>query len=245
MTNTSDINWKRVIAEGVAIVASILLAFAIDAWWQNRNEAASEQRLLQALLAEFEHNNDVLIEAGEQYRQRHEDASKLLAYANVDWSEVDQTDYGDRVRGLLSNRTFHLESGAHDGLLASGELSLIRDDVLRNHLAAWPSHVAEWTEEEAFVFTFVAKELTPHLATLVRLQDISGSLPAFTHGEALVQVPVGDSDANALRVLHESRDFENLVFRRLQGTWHALRDGETLKAQLAMILDLIRQSLNE
>ena len=41
-------------AESVAIVSSILLAFAIEAWWQDRNELAIEQRSLSALLAEFE-----------------------------------------------------------------------------------------------------------------------------------------------------------------------------------------------
>jgi hypothetical protein len=31
-----DIPWKRLFVEGTAIVVSILLAFGIDAWWQDR-----------------------------------------------------------------------------------------------------------------------------------------------------------------------------------------------------------------
>jgi hypothetical protein len=36
MTRLQDIPWVRILAESVAIVASILLAFAVDAWWADR-----------------------------------------------------------------------------------------------------------------------------------------------------------------------------------------------------------------
>ena len=38
MSDTREIPWKRLVVEGAAIVASILLAFAIDAWWQDRSD---------------------------------------------------------------------------------------------------------------------------------------------------------------------------------------------------------------
>ena len=36
----------RVFAEGVVIVASILLAFGIDAWWEGRREREQEEGVL-------------------------------------------------------------------------------------------------------------------------------------------------------------------------------------------------------
>ena len=48
-----DIQWPRILAEGTAIVLSILLAFSIDAWWADRKEADAEQRQLHSLLSEF------------------------------------------------------------------------------------------------------------------------------------------------------------------------------------------------
>jgi len=35
---TEKIPWKRLVLEATAIVASILLAFAIDAWWDERQD---------------------------------------------------------------------------------------------------------------------------------------------------------------------------------------------------------------
>ena len=38
MVIDKNIPWKRILVEAAAIVASILLAFAIDAWWETRRE---------------------------------------------------------------------------------------------------------------------------------------------------------------------------------------------------------------
>ncbi len=41
-TPTCQIQWPRFVIEGVVIVASILLAFGIEAWWENRQERQDE-----------------------------------------------------------------------------------------------------------------------------------------------------------------------------------------------------------
>lgn len=45
--------WGFLFAEAVLMVLSILLAFAIDAWWDGRQEEARRLELLQALRADF------------------------------------------------------------------------------------------------------------------------------------------------------------------------------------------------
>ena len=60
MTNTSDFQWKRTAAEGVAIVVSILLAFWIDTWWEGRTEALLEVVYLLELQEDFELNKSRL-----------------------------------------------------------------------------------------------------------------------------------------------------------------------------------------
>ena len=52
-TSQSGIPWVRLIAQGVSIVASILLAFAIDAWWQSRLEDRAVREILVSLHEEF------------------------------------------------------------------------------------------------------------------------------------------------------------------------------------------------
>lgn len=53
---TKTLTWRRGIAEGVLILGSILVAFWIDAWWENRKARELESDALSAVLAEVEEN---------------------------------------------------------------------------------------------------------------------------------------------------------------------------------------------
>ncbi|MGS2718986.1 hypothetical protein [Paraglaciecola aestuariivivens] len=48
--------WMPRIIEGAVIVASILLAFAIDAWWQERQKVSLEKQIILAVVSEIEAN---------------------------------------------------------------------------------------------------------------------------------------------------------------------------------------------
>ncbi len=245
MTKYQEIPWLRVGAESVAIVGSILLAFAIEAWWQDRNELAIEQRSLRALSAEFEENDELLREARDGYERTYTAAVQLLAYFDQGTEDMDSSEFEQLVGRLISTQSTHLESGAYDALIASGELNLVRDESLRSRLAAWPSYVAEWSEEERSVFSFVEEELAPYISGSIRRRNISNPLPAFPNGQSLPPVPVGSNELRLLRSLSTSVEFDNLVYDAAESNWYAMRDGETLRSQLTIILDLIRQNINE
>lgn len=46
--------WAGIALEGAVIVVSILLAFALDAWWDERNESARVEEMLDAVASEAE-----------------------------------------------------------------------------------------------------------------------------------------------------------------------------------------------
>ena len=52
--------WLRITAEGIAIVVSILLAFGIQALWEERQERTREEALISGLLTEFHRNSQQL-----------------------------------------------------------------------------------------------------------------------------------------------------------------------------------------
>jgi hypothetical protein len=54
MAEPQTIPWMRISVEAVAIVASILLAFAIDANWEDRQARAKRQDLILGLTSDFE-----------------------------------------------------------------------------------------------------------------------------------------------------------------------------------------------
>ena len=54
MSEDQKTDWKRLTLEAAAIVTSILLAFAIDAWWGELQERQFEEETIQGLLEEYQ-----------------------------------------------------------------------------------------------------------------------------------------------------------------------------------------------
>jgi hypothetical protein len=243
MGNTSEIPWNQISAEVAAIVGSILLAFAIDAWWDDRREIEKEQRLLEALLVEYEKNSEVLREARNVYEQRYLASLRILELLQAGASDSSRTELVGLFDDLLFARTIHLESGVHDTLLRSGELNLIRDEALKHRLAAWPSYVREWSEEQDAVFVYVHNDIRPFLADSIRLREVGLPFASFPDGDAPPLVPASKVNESSIIDVTTSIEFDNLIYQRAQGIWYMLRDGETLLAQAAEITELIQENL--
>ncbi|MDA0707065.1 MAG: hypothetical protein O2805_10720 [Proteobacteria bacterium] len=69
MASPQQLSLKRLAIESVAIVASILLAFAIDAWWDERQERIAEAEIVLGLKLEFEENRRLMQEGFEYHAQ--------------------------------------------------------------------------------------------------------------------------------------------------------------------------------
>ena len=88
MKESQEIPWKRIFVEATAIVASILLAFAIDAWWQNRTDRFVEAQYLQAMRADLLRSLELLDEnEATQRRQVGYLESLLLTNGDTPYSD--------------------------------------------------------------------------------------------------------------------------------------------------------------
>jgi len=83
MSKSPEIPWKRLTVEGAAIVVSILLAFSIDAWWGERQNAYGERIILQALLDDLQSKKVLLVES-RQYSEAILEATIALLNAGSD-----------------------------------------------------------------------------------------------------------------------------------------------------------------
>jgi hypothetical protein len=89
MNQVQNIPWKRISVEAAAIVASILLAFAIDAWWDDRLDQQQEDEVLAILLAEFEDNRTELDQTLLTLAKSHNAADQLLMFGGRTFAEND------------------------------------------------------------------------------------------------------------------------------------------------------------
>jgi hypothetical protein len=134
MSETQSIPWKRIAVETVAIVGSILLAFAIDAWWQNRTERIVEINYLQALQDDLLRSLEYLSE-DEAVQKRQVEYLESLLSTNRD------TPYSDELRrwiddGLFDVGTYQPQISALRDLESSGQTKIIRNPEIRRALAS-------------------------------------------------------------------------------------------------------------
>jgi hypothetical protein len=155
VSESQRIPWKRISIEAVAIVASILLAFAIDAWWADRQLDKWQSAQLKALRDEFSANLEALNVIVQTHDASARSLESLIAQIRVasDMAQVTVPD-ADLVP-LIAWRTSDISTGTLDALLASGKLADIGDPGLRQSLAAWPSDVDDAQEDENLARDFV------------------------------------------------------------------------------------------
>jgi len=132
LTNKQMIQWKRISVEAAAIVASILLAFAIDAWWAEQAEERDEHESL-ALI----HRD--LLEAEDQlsnYVAYAKSASESGINAYVALSRPGPYDREFIKTELLrvDRRTVRIPRAAYQDLLSTGNLRIIEERQLRDSI---------------------------------------------------------------------------------------------------------------
>jgi len=154
----------RLGVEGALIVVSILLAFAIDAWWDGRQEGKEEAAVLQGLHAEFRGHQEAITSTLLRYGQAEEDLRWLVRRGGSDQDPYPLDSLRWALQWALGSPTFDPPTGTILGLLSSGRLERISRAELRSALAAWPAMVEDIRENEESIRAFVTLELVPALA---------------------------------------------------------------------------------
>ena len=147
-----EIPWKRLAAEAVAIVGSILLAFAIDAWWDERNDRVRLVSAIQSLAAEVADARIEIVRATQRNQDRIDSLRQFLSHSPEQLFELDASSLPTRQFGPPS--PFDTSGFALQGLLSGGNLEIISDDELRAALISWSQFPAEierdYAEAEQF-----------------------------------------------------------------------------------------------
>ena len=162
MNARADIPWSRIFAEGTAVVASILLAFAIDAWWHERQERVEEQRVLADLEEEFLAIRGVLSAHASETRQGLEALENFLR----EFETGPSADAGAIVEAtlleMLNPQTSDVGNGTLEALLSSGRLDILEDRELRGQLAGWKGVISEVWDDQASHSKMVFETFIPY-----------------------------------------------------------------------------------
>ena len=134
----SALPWKRLLAEFTVIVAGVLIALAVDSWWERRQERSRAREYVQQLLVDFETTERRLRSTIEAETQRLEGVTTVIDRAlRGPWPQADSLElptgynYFEPLKGTLT------------ALIEGGDLRLLRSDSVRFELIAFSALLHE------------------------------------------------------------------------------------------------------
>jgi len=137
MTEPRIIPWKQIAVEAAAIVMSILLAFAIDAWWAEEKEREVEHESLQALRGDFISSREHLARVLRALADARANFARFQSATPAELTEMNPDVIRSIISGLVMTNTFDPVTATLDALANDGRLGLISDPQLLRHLSNW------------------------------------------------------------------------------------------------------------
>ena len=144
----NHIPWPRLLAESAAIVGSILFAFAIDAWWQNRQETTSDLTHLAAVVNELGTHRVLLQEAITAHERTSVAVTELLNYISSEGTMETTADVPVVLGRLLNFYEINAPFGALETAISAGAVPRMLNTQLATDLASWPVSIEDLLEEQ-------------------------------------------------------------------------------------------------
>ena len=231
--------------EGLVVVVSILIAFALDAWWDERQleqETAEDLAIVEYELAE----NIRLVQITMDIMNQVVAASRELVAQLKAHPDSDTVDVADNVLfwSLFSHPTFDPSLGGTDAWIATGRLQGLKSAELRQRLASVRGKVADVVEEQRIAREISVQQIYPlvknQVGDLELIEDIyhaglgarqsTGVRPPSQSG--VISVP----NSSALRFLLQTKTL-----------WYVSSIGETqdFQAELEQIQIMLKQEMHQ
>jgi hypothetical protein len=189
MSISKNIPWKRLFAEGIVIIISILLAFLIDAWWNDRLEDQREREQLTAMRIEFAES---LLALGSLRESVKHHASNIDQFISLLKTSEDKpvSISADLIGSSIMWRTSDVSTSALDSLIASGGLNHLDNQLLKANLAKLPASLLDLTEDEVLAMNFAETIMADYLvknglAEVAYANRIKFDIPAASRNVAI------------------------------------------------------------
>jgi hypothetical protein len=205
----------RILVEAVVIVVSILLAFALDAWWDAKKEQDDLTEMLVLLDSELRRNSELLRASIEAHRAIESGLAETRASGT----------HRGAASPLITAEVFDPVTGALDALMASGYLRQIEDLGLRALIASLSGRFGDLAEKEGRALA--RRELARNrIASLgVRM----GALPPGPRGEP------NAADLPDDHPYYTDTELLNLLIMRGVEEREAIASGEALLGHISQI----------
>ncbi|MEM7416491.1 MAG: hypothetical protein AAF389_13385 [Gemmatimonadota bacterium] len=162
---TTLIPWARVALEGLVIVASILMAFGIDRWWERQEERGEIQAALGTLHADMVVIQDLIAGNLSAHRRARAASDELGRRTQEALRARTTAAVPDSLIILISwTPTLDPPTGGLESLSSSGRLAVLDDPEFEAELRNWSSRLGDVVEDERVSQGFMLDRLGPLLS---------------------------------------------------------------------------------
>ena len=252
-------NWKPKLrwfaAEIAVVVVGVLIALALNAWWQARQAAAGEENYLALISRDLGQMLDDLNELQEY--EEHQIRGGLDAYRAIsaqDRSPEQMAVVSDGIVRLTNWRTMSLTNATYQDLLSTGNLQLIRNRVLRDQIVAFHEGVEREFEihnknnaffvNELFATAIIGRGLffSRGASTTIQAESESDSVLTSAFADGYMEDP--DPIWNLPRNSPEWVSVMGQLLNRVRISGYARERAETLLQETQELKDAVDAELN-
>ena len=141
-TSIQRINWRQALAEVTLIVAGVLIALAVDNWWEVKREREAEISYLEALKLDFLTNRESLESSIKVQQDIINNGDEILNLIKAGLSDESTGEFLSKVSNLYLFRTWVPDTGTYEDIINSGRLLYIENVRLRKELSKFRATVA-------------------------------------------------------------------------------------------------------
>ncbi len=133
--------WRRILAEGAVIVGSILVAFAVDAWWDRSQAEDLERDFISALLEDMVQNRAEMETLLASHERSAAGFKSFLAATPAELADLPEDSAELMINQIWSAPTLDVID-----VLQSADLGIVSSPELRRALGSWSARAADQAE---------------------------------------------------------------------------------------------------
>lgn len=218
MRDSHKIQWTRFAVEGSVIVASILLAFAIDAWWDTRVERKRERQVLLALVDDLATTRTSLVDGIGFHTAVRDSNKRLLAAVTSSENPLSEVEFDHLLLDLSWwDSTDPFTTGTLNSVIFSGDLAIISNHGIRRLVADLPTKIAlvEGNRRQDYEFFWnIWAPILRQKGLTAQISEIDASAP----GRSKAKNPVAGlavRDRKSMSSTIADEEFYNVLLQKL------------------------------
>ena len=174
-----------------------MVAFFLDAWWDDQIEQKEISDTLQAVYVDFLSTKDELNAVNYANKTYMDGVTKLVSLSLDDIERLDTTAKSDLTYLLPTGGiTFDPVLGSLDALISSGQLNRVRNIKLRSLIGAWPSLMDEIGEDQKILIDMYMAQQERSVNLGIYLMSLRGDITddASRANDAILKTVIEDAE---------------------------------------------------